>query len=414
MAKHSKKTRNPRLDPRRGTSPLENLPAHPVEVLGIDIGRAGIHICTPQIDYPPEKWAVYYLDYKKNLDWHDLLVKLCDGRTHVFAEPTGWHYLSPVASVIVQHTAAKMHLVTHSVTGGVRENFVAKQKTDTTDARAIALIGYNIVVEKKSVKGVWTYDHDLEQHVINLRLLVNTHYKLTAELAKNKNRLKHFGQSMSPILSMSETWYTCISLGAVTPLQILELEKPDNIDGYTWRWVKVLKDKLYPIEVPDTIVNNAIRVYEQQLFVQEALPEVQNEIEQVVIKPPFDEITRRWMTVPGANLVRCAALHVATHGMADQYTLEQVKASVGAYPQIEQSGAFETTRSSKKGYRPAMRAIEFWAMWLTKADAPNNEIRDYFKGGVKNGGRKWTAAKAKLVRILSAVARSPEGYRSPR
>jgi hypothetical protein len=111
-----------------------------------------------------------------------------------------------------------------------------------------------------------------------------------------------------------------------------------------------------------------------------------------------------------SNQSQIAALHVATHGKADQMETEQFKAALGAFPQVKSSGITHESHAHKKGYRPAMNALFIWTLNLVKPTAPDNPIRRYFNGGEKNGGKKFTAARAKLARILAAVARSENGY----
>jgi hypothetical protein len=76
----------------------------------------------------------------------------------------------------------------------------------------------------------------------------------------------------------------------------------------------------------------------------------------------------------------------------------------------ERRAARLRTRAHKKGYRPAMNALFLWTMNLVKPTAPDNAIRRYFAGGEKNGGKKFTATRAKFARLLAAVARDLKGY----
>jgi hypothetical protein len=58
-----------------------------------------------------------------------------------------------------------------------------------------------------------------------------------------------------------------------------------------------------------------------------------------------------------------------------------------------------------------MKVLHMWAQALVKEDAPDTVVKRYFAGGEKNGGRKFTATKARLVRVLHGVAKDPCGYR---
>ena len=392
--------------------PMTALPQH-ADAIGLDVGRAGFHISIPTPGMPPATWAVWYFDYQQNPDWYITLTGLCRPGTVIVAEPTGWHYLSPIANVIQRATKARLYLVDHQISGKVRAAHVSSQKTDQTDARALALIAQDIR-ERKPVRGVSYHDQELENYVIHLRLLVNSHARTTVEAARLKNRMRQLAHGMFPSLSEGTMWFTCLKYGKASPSQIrawLSGERPTDITPTNWVRLQKFGALLPEYEITSEIVAaTALELYERLATLQESVTRLEAQVEQIVTNYPFDVITRRWMTVPYANPMYIAPLHVATHGKADQMETEQFKACLGAFPQVKSSGLTHQSRAHKKGYRPAMNTLFLWTLSLVRSTAPDNPIKSYFAGGEKQGGKKFTAARSKLARILAAVARSENGY----
>ncbi len=96
---------------------------------------------------------MWYVDYVAQPNWKRILANLCRPGTVIVAEPTGWHYLVPVANAIQRRTQARLYLVDHQISGKIRQAHISSQKTDQTDARALALIAQHIR-ERKAVRGV--------------------------------------------------------------------------------------------------------------------------------------------------------------------------------------------------------------------------------------------------------------------
>jgi hypothetical protein len=151
------------------------------------------------------------------------------------------------------------------------------------------------------------------------------------------------------------------------------------------------------------VVNAALELHSRLRELEQGAARLEAQTEQIVTGYPFDIVTRRWLTVPEASLMALAALHVATHGKAEQVETGQFKAALGAFPQVKSSSATHQSSAHKKGYRLAINAPFLWTP--SEEYSLDNPIRRYFAGGERNGGRKFTAARAKLAR---AVARSDE------
>lgn len=380
--------------------------------LGIDVGKDGLHLAYPIEGTEPSKWPVIALTYKDNPHWWKELLQLTSATPTIAAEPTGWHYLAPIANLIQQYTRCPLWLVNHSVTRAVREYRVNNQKTDEMDARALAHVAQDIASGQRP-RGVFLHNQALENHVLNLRLLVNTIDKMKADSVRHQNRFRQFAHSLWPELGRTETYLKFVDLGVVTPQQITEITRadiPPHINGQKWHYMERLQHKIPMIGVPSAIADSLALTRHRWREIEEEIPVVQAAIHAAILTQPFMEASTRWLTIPGATVDRVAALHVATHGRILEFDVDTFRASVGAFPQKKHSGQDKKEKSSKRGYRPAMSAIHLWTQQLCNAAMSPNPIYDHFAGGEKAGGRKFTAAKGKLIKILHAVARDPDGY----
>jgi hypothetical protein len=405
--------------PKRGRPPKDmrvglsndHIPTSPQYALGIDIGVDGFHVCTACSDVDAEKWPVWFVSYKDTPRWRDVLRNMLGKDTICVAEPTGWNYLSPVARVITTQSPAHLYMIEHSKTGAVRTTLNITQKTDVNDARALASVAWDLHGRPR-VAGAWRFDWTQHEQLLELRFLVNAHYKAGADKTRFSNRLKHLGHSIDPCLNFGTAWRVCMEMGLFTPDEILAIDlKEVTGSGSRRKAIRHLQERL----TPDTVVSDALvtalrETYSNYFYASLRLNDLEQAIVERVLVSDWRYLFDRWMTVPLASAVGCAALIVASKGKADQLSYNVFKATLGAYPQIKESGKIRKSRAAKRGYRPAMKAVHMWAQLLVREDAPNTIIKTYFGGGEKNGGRKFTATKARLARVLHGVAKSPDGY----
>lgn len=116
-----------------------------------------------------------------------------------------------------------------------------------------------------------------------------------------------------------------------------------------------------------------------------------------------------WATLPGYSPAYAAAFIVACDGDPAALDRDRFCAAVGRYPQRSQSGAHDVTRRGRSGYRPAVDALHLWTFNLVGAKQPN-PVQAYYAGGEKADGKKFTAAKTKLARLLHGLATSGSPY----
>ncbi len=400
----------PPADMRAGLSD-DPLPNKPQYALGLDIGVDGFHVCTALSDADAAKWPVWFVSYKDTPRWRDALRAMLGRQTICVAEPTGWNYLSPVARVIALQSPAQLHMIEHTKTGAVRQTLNITQKTDPNDARALAAVAYDLHGRPR-VAGAWLFDWTEHEQLLELRFLVNAHYKASADRTRYNNRLKHLGHSVDPCLNFGTAWRICMEMGRFTPDEILAIDlKSIAGSGLRRAAIRKLQGRLTPNTYVSASLVAAIReTHGNYVHAEKRLEELETAIVHKVMASEWRHLFERWMSVPLASPVGCAALIVASKGKADALSFKVFKATVGTYPQIKMSGKVRKSRAAKRGYRPAMKAIHMWAQLLVREDAPDNAVKRYFAGGEKAGGRKFSAAKARLVRVLHGVAKSPTGY----
>ena len=392
--------------------------------VGIDLGKSAIAVC-PTADDSPRRWKVTKISLS-DPDWHIHLRALVPAGATVAIEPTGTHYMTPIITALQPRNCTIWQIPT-TATSKIRAIHISQAKSDRTDAQALALAA-RWLAAGDHIPGAYPYDTDLEEEVTHLRALVNTHERLTKSRTRALNQLDALAHSMWPSLAQKKsTWLRAAHAGYITPAEIHDLARAlarqETIEGYSHNSSREALFRLAKI-TPALDARPATRAAIADLLAMHATLNDQihanaQAITAAVLRPPFEDITRRWMTVPYAvpesgelpgNLITLAALHVATHGRADAIPRDTFKAAIGAHPKTRQSGD-RITRDIKKGYRPAMRGTRLWAMRLLNPQTIPNPVRDYHQR-VKTP-YKTQAAVGKLAVILWAVARDPEGYRYP-
>ena len=380
----------------------------PQPIIGVDIGKTELYVSWPDPpDGSPKLWPTRSIALTEP-DWWRKLIALVAPGALVAAEPTGWHYLAPVADILTKERAAQIWLVNNVATGRVRGQFSAT-KSDKMDARALAFIAYQVDTGEIP-RGVRLHSQALETHVNILRGQLNHRRRLVNDKKRLTNQLQTFAHSLWPLFDQKlATWLRCVDAGAITPAQVKRFAATSDIDGRRLRYVKELA-----ADLPDTDGNayaaeNIADLRQRQNQILKEIEQIEVAIGHRIVEPPFTEVTRRLSTVPSASPIAIAAIHVATHGRADQLDPNQFAAAVGAVPRTYESGATDKTRLIKKGYRPAVNAVYMWTVRLLSPKIPPNPVREYHKRDDSPG--RIYKSRNKLARTLSGVCRSPAGYR---
>lgn len=390
-------------------------------VIGIDCGVDVLH-CALSSD---KRAPVHEIDLNNPL-WHERLTELTQPGMVAALEPTGWHYAAPIIAALTA-AGVRVLLVDHAVTGKQRDLKVAGIKTDKTDAKALCYIAADHLIEP--YKHVQEIDPARISAAMALRMLIHGYNRADKERTRSINRMRQLAHSIAPILSQSLVVYMrALALGVSTVSELRRLavycrKIDDDIKAKqaTLAYPETFqradsRSKLYAlVEVLPSWADNPIAAealleeYRSYKIASERKDALTVRLEQAAYAPAFAQVTKVWMTVPGASELRCTILHSATRGAADQMTPDQFKASVGTFPAREQSGKFIKTGAGRSGLRAAKRELHLWTMFLIKDG--DNPISTAFRRH-KAAGEKYamSKAKAKLAVILSGIARNNAPY----
>jgi len=375
--------------------------------LGIDIGRAGFHLSIANRDQSPKKWQVIKFEYA-NPDWWRGLVGLIDDQPAiVVAEPTGWHYLAPVAHLIEsQCPAAHLYLINHDASRRIRQAYLSRSnKTDEIDSRALAFVALDIASGREPA-GIRSNSVRAAQAILELRMHVNEHARLTKLQTRSLNRIEHWCFSIWPALAERKKTYIKAALaGAITPDQIRQLAAGQG-DQRTLRYIQAMIAEVPDfIQCPDVVEQSIRHVLEEYRPLPEAIETAERRITATLDSPHFIEVVARWRTMPAISDSLIAALLVACKADVLTMTRDEFRAAVGAAPNRSQSGKSDKGKKSRRGYRPALGGLHIYAVVLQSSKLPDNPIRR------QHDRRPYFArTKTKLADLFWSVAHDQHGY----
>lgn len=375
--------------------------------LGIDVGKAALDLSWHN-GGSPKKYPVARIEYA-DTQWYNRLLDYIDEYAIVVAEPTGWHMLSPLATVLnIWRPAASLYLLNTTQTKAIRKTFVSSSKTDALDARTLALVAHKIG-QGEEIIGLRLFDQHLASIVGDLRLRVNAYVRTVRLATRARNQINAFGHSLWPALAIRRaTWLPLAAQGIVTPGDLHRYIRTDDFAALhhaTRTPILRLVNEIPHIE-GNPIIAGSISELANQIHLYEIQAEsLLDQITDAIDRPPFKHITNLWRTVPGSSDIAIATLHVASAGEADRISADAFKSASGVSPLAAISGDIDKTRKTRKGYRPAMGQIHLWVMRLLSPKTPENAVRDHY-----HRTNDMAASKAKLVRVLSGIARTGQPY----
>jgi len=379
----------------------------PQSRIGVDVGKHALDLSWPD-GGSPKKFPVAHIEYA-DTNWYIQLLEYIADDAIVVAEPTGWHMLAPLATVLsIWRPQAQLWLLNTTQTKAIRKTFVSSSKTDALDARTLALVAHKME-QGEEIIGLKHFDQHLATVVGDLRLRVNSYVRTVRIGTRAKNQIGAFGHSLWPSLAIRRaTWIPLAAQGIVTPADIHNyLKTPEfaALHSATRTVINRLVNECPPIEGNPIIAASISELANQIRLAELQAKTLLEQITATIDCPPFDQLTALWRTVPAASEIVLASLHVATHGQADQITTDSFKSACGVSPLANISGDIDKTRKTRKGYRPAMGQLHMWTMRLLAPNSPDNPIRDHY-----NRTQDMASTKAKLVRVLSGIARSGTPY----
>lgn len=375
-------------------------------LLGIDIGSETIHVCPANPATPPASWKTHPIPLTG--DWPAELLHLVTLPALAVLEPTGWHYALPIAQTL-HHAGVDVLYTSNHAAAKARELHVSQHKTDANDARALAVIAQqhtngNLRITRQFFADTSTLNTEL-------RLLFAIRQRTVRQQTQTINRLTQTLHGVWPELGRhKELWLARLSqppaLSHADLQDALAAAQHDGLHHNTTRAIKRLADA-----VPDWLPVTAPQYRAAAMLAAEcrrhaaSLENLERQIERLTWSDPIQEITTLWWTVPGASAMGIAALHIATHCRAPEFTTAEFRAAVGSHPLRQESGHYLSSRQNKAGFRPAKAALHLWTLRLIQNG--QNPIAAYFYEQQRLGKKAAIhSARGKLARILSGIARN--------
>jgi len=376
--------------------------------IGIDIGRSGFHLSLANRDQSPKRWQVIHFEYENPDWWRGLVALIADQPAIVVAEPTGWHYLAPIAALIEsQCPNAHLYLINHDASRRIRQAYLSRSnKTDEIDSRALAFVALDIASGREPA-GIRSNSVRAAQAILELRMHVNEHARLTKLQTRSLNRIEHWCFSIWPELAERKKTYVKAALaGAITPDQIRQLAAGQG-DQRTLRYIQAMIASVPDFVVCPAVVEQSIRhVIEEYRPLPEAIKTAERRITATLDSPHFIQVVQRWRTMPAISDPFIAALLIACRADVLTMTRDEFRAAVGAAPSRSQSGKSDKGKKGRRGYRPVLAGLHIYALQLIGSPSvADNPIRR------QQDRRAYLArTKTKLADLLWNVARSESGY----
>ncbi len=384
---------------------------HP-RAIGIDVGKASIHLAAADPATPPPAWKAYEIPLQG--DWPAELAHYAPPNSLVVLEPTGWNYSLPIARTL-EHIGAHVLYTSNHAAEKIRSVHVSQHKTDPNDARALAVIA-RMHAQGEALRITRHYFTDTTELNADLRALFTLRARTQRQNTQALNRLDTALHAVWPALSQKkEHWLQRFAeAGSAPPLTRAELEavyrhaEAQRAHGNTLRAMLALVNDVPGWITPPPATRQTISILLAELASHAAtLETLESEIDTLTWAEPLRDITGLWWSVPYASTISIAALHIATNCRADEFTADQFRAAVGCHPLRQESGNYSSSRENKAGYRPAKSALHLWTMSLIRQG--ENPVARYFYEQKKAGKKAAIhSARGKLARVLSGIARSEE------
>jgi transposase len=391
----------------------------PFRRAGIDVGAKSLHLAFSYAKTDP----IHTIDLTDPL-WLSRLLELFEPGDWAALEPTGWHYAAPIMQAL-DHAGVRVLIVEHRMTQKIRDLKVSGIKNDRTDAKALAYLAHHH--DQEQFLGVSEAKPKLQAAAMGLRMMIHAYMRADKERTRAKNRIRQLAHSQSPTLAAYMTPYLhAVERGYGTPaalhylatwLQSIDSEprRRDRVypDGYKTPGKRAalyeLAGSIAPWQGNEVIAEVIAEELDALRAIEERAERLRAQVESIAVKEPFGEITSLWLSMPNVGLLLCAMLHGATRGLAAHMTPEQFRASVGSHPRVSASGVSAESIRAAGGFRPAKRMLYLCEMSLIQAG--NNPVAAVFAHH-KARGEKYAMqkARAKLVNILSGIARSGHPY----
>jgi transposase len=348
----------------------------------------------------------------------------------IFVESTGIYHI-PLYHFL--HDAGfKVYILNPLITDSTKNQGIRKVKSDKTDAKRIAKLGFDVDLKTSVVP---------TDEVYNLRMLARQYHSISDDITANVNQLLKELAIVFPTYSKvfsSVRGKTSLAILSTyrTPQDILNAPKNEIIDlirkvgkrgmiDATNAYFKLVNAASlaaafsYQSKASYAIISLKIEMIDTLMKQQEKLVETINETIRDLSDPKIAEQIELLETIPGVGFVTAVSL-VAEIGDITAFSKpKHLVAFFGVDPAVKQSGKFvgQKTSMSKRGSRIARRVLFVIAaasVRKSKKGVENNPVlRAYYEKLLISKKKKVAlgAIMKKIINIVFAVLRDHTPYK---
>lgn len=364
-------------------------------IFGIDVGKTSFYVATALSDRAKSKYPVTVIEYK-NPQWRDDLRALIPASSVVLLEATGTNYAMPLINTLSAN--CRVLIANNNITANVRRLHISAAKSDTLDARALAALALEYLLEEEAnaarsepsrqiIRGVYPLRYEYFVQRRSLRFLMLEYKRSDKERTRTLNRLDAILHSIAPeYVAIKE------QMAKNHVLPPLPEEKPPHIHGKTWN---AMQKHRPPEEAPlNPIIEATLnRLYDTFRYADAEKEQLKADVEAAVKLLPLWEL---WATIPGMSPMLAAAALSA----ADPLTTprDSFKRAIGQAPLRNQSGARDQTTFKKRaGNRIAMQYLHLATM---------SAVENSPTFGTYRRTHSFSATKRKYAAVMWGVANS--------
>ena len=412
----------PRTQVRReaGAAPGERI------YVGIDVGyrehvAAGIPLSGFQRGQPPDGWkrarrlhfssdAVGFRQLRRYLDQ----LSACPTDFLILVEPTGGYYGMALLSFLLSQRYAVLQVDNRAVKDYRDKVLGSETKTDATDARLMARMGYlhEVVGEEFTIQPIHLADPDEAA----LRVMVRDLAKLQTEITRRYNQLQQVVAVLFPEL---KTFFIKSTAGPTVRALLERYPTPHELAKADLECVAELLRQAHDyshakrvaelLELAKASAGVRLMVHHQwrQGWIIKQLPtleqaraELVEQLRRATAVHPYTPILE---SLPVKSPIWTATLIAVIGDVGRFRTYRQFKAYLGWYPREQQSGSsVNSSRLATRAVRLSRNVLGQMSVTLLSPTIPSTPFREFYERLVARGMKPATA-KGHLAGKLSVV-----------
>lgn len=347
---------------------------------------------------------------------HRYLDKLSTNPTDflILLEPTGGYYAMTLLMNLVGQGYALLQVENKAVKDYREKIFGSETKTDDTDARLMARMGFlhEMVGEEFSIQAV----HLTNPDEAALRVMVRDATKLGKEITRRRNQLQQVvavtfpelksffpgGTAQPAVRTLLEHWPTPQELSKARPGEVATVLHA----AHAYQHAKRI-DELLALASSSAGVQLFAHHQWRQGWILKQLPvlekareELLEQLQEMIVSHPYTPIIE---SLPLKSTIWTATL-ISVIGNIERFAgYNEFKAYLEWSPRTSQSGeSLNQSGLAKKGVRPARNVLEQMATTLLSPSMPTSPFREFYDRLLARGMKPITA-KGHMAGKISVV-----------